>query len=163
MERTLLDELKSLVGDFESAQDELQAVYARKRAALVEARSQELAALARTEGELAARLRAILARRGRLLQQAGRAGIPADSLAALAERIGGPDADRLRGRIERGRSRSEELRRESWIHWIIARRASRHYGELIELVAGHGRRSPVYEQEREPRNSIGGAILDASA
>ncbi|MEX0716088.1 MAG: hypothetical protein WD066_05855 [Planctomycetaceae bacterium] len=163
MSGELLHEVRAVVADFESAQAELQRLYGRKRTALVEARAAELIELAQAEAALAERCRGIFARRARVLSRAATQGICGDTLAAVTGQVAGPEARELGDRIETSRRRSELLRREHWALWIIAQRASRHHVELIELVAEHGRRSPVYEQDRAARHVAGGAILDASA
>lgn len=163
MSGELLHELRTVVADFEAAQSELHDLYARKRTALVAARSAELLELAKFEATFLDRCRGLFARRARLLQRAASVGLPGDTLAAVARRLPGSEARELAARIETAQRKSDLLRREHWAQWIIAQRASRHHGELIELVAEHGRRSPVYERDRGHRPASGGAILDASA
>lgn len=162
MRGKLLGELNALIEEIESAQSALSDLYSRKRAALVEARAEEIVRVVEVEASLLERIRELLTRRARLLQRAQTGGLPAESLAALAGALDGSDSRALALRIDWARQRSEQLRRENWAQWIIAQRASRHFGELIDLVAEHGRRPPDYSAGSR-RYETGGALLDATA
>ena len=157
----LLDEIRQFLHGLERAQEELSTLYAEKRTALIHGRSDDLMRIAQTESTLADTLKSLLDRRGQILDQARRSGVDADSILTLVGAAGGDDRVVLEPRIQQLRRSADELRRETWIHWIIAHRAYSHYSELLELVAHSGKNSPTYDQKSNEASS-GGAIFDAS-
>lgn len=157
----LLDEIRQFLHGLERAQQELSTLYAEKRTALVQGRNDDLMRIAQTESTLADTLKSLLGRRGQILDQAKSSGVDANSILTLVGAVGGDDYVALEPRIEQLRRNADELRRETWIHWIIAHRAYSHYSELLELVAHSGKKSPTYD-EKSKESSSGGAIFDAS-
>lgn len=121
----------------------------------------ELLRLAESEAALAQQLQAAGDQRQRILQSAGRKGLPCKSLSDLAHSIAGDEGGRLQSRIQRASGMSNRIRRESWIHWIIAHRACSHYTNLLNLIANCGKKAPTYSKE-SCEESRGGVILDAS-
>lgn len=161
MSPPLLNEVKQFLSALEATQEEFAELFRRKRTALTQARADELLRLAESEAALAQRLQAALGHRQRILQGAGREGLPCKSLAELTPDIAGDESDQLQSRIERARRMSDRIRQESWIHWIIANRTCSHYTELLNLIANCGRKAPTYSQ-KSCEESRGGVILDAS-
>ena len=68
----------------------------------------------------------------------------------------------MRPRIQAARRKSERIRRESWVQWVVSQRANTYYNELLELLAYSGKKAPVYSDKPGPPSG-GGTILDASA
>lgn len=158
----LLDDVGQLLRGLEATQQELSALYREKRTALIRGRSDELMQIATAETALAERLRSLLGRRQQILAEARRAGVDgADSIQDLVGALGEDGGRELPNRIERARRRADDLRRETWIHWVIAHRAYSHYTQLVELIAHCGKKSPTYGRGAN-EETPGGAIFDAS-
>ena len=163
----MLDDLETLVDDLEQAQEELRTLYAQKREALRSARSDRLAKLINPERVLVHRLRELVKQRQRLLQQAERRGWAAPSLERLADQLVSPAgsanerARHLKTRIRALQQTAVRLRAESWVQWIVARRAFQHQTELLELIARGGGAEPIYQDQGETQvPGEGGALLD---
>jgi len=161
MERQLLIEIRQFLAALESTQNDMLSLFERKRAALHKAIPSELMQLAEPEAELASRMQRLLQHRGRILEAARQAGLPDESVQVLVGRIGSGTGD-LTPRIQRAKYKSDELRRESWVQWVITHRACSHYGNLLDIIANCGEKRPTYSQDQGHTTS-GGAILDASA
>ena len=162
MEHRLTDEIRRYLDLLLPLQQELTDFFAAKRNALAAAEPERLLPLNDTEAELASRFRSLLGQRGRILHSAAQAGFPSDSLQNLTARLEPADATGLQQQISRARAAAVRLRTESWTQWIIAERSARHYGEILDLIALGGRRSPIYDAQKSG-TVPGGAILDASA
>lgn len=161
MSTQLLEEVKRYLPALEDAQQQLAEHFERKSVVMKAARADELLRLADVERTLVARLQEQLAQRAGILKRAGASGFPADSLEQLVRAIGGDDAPPLEARMGRLRENAAELRRESWVHWIVAHRTCTHYADLLEFISHNGKTAPTYE-EQPAAHSTGGAILDAS-
>lgn len=157
----LLDELRGFLRDLESTQDSLLQLFGRKLSALHNSQADELMQLSTQEAELARQLQILLGRRQRILEQVRQDGYSCETLFAVVDVLGGDDRDQLQSRIRRAEQMSQELRQESWVHWIISNRAYNHYTEILELIAHCGEKSPTYSQQPNEGTS-GGAILDTS-
>lgn len=154
-----LDQIGQFLASLEATQTELSSLLEKKRAALVDARADELLRLSRIEADLTERLQGHLDSRRQILQQAEQSGSAAESIRQLVAESGG---EHLEPRLQRAERLAETLRRESWIHWIISQRTCRHYCDLLELIAHCGEAAPTYGRSLS-RQTTGGAILDASA
>lgn len=156
----LRNRIEQYVRDLQSAQERLSAVYERKQSALTAAESEQLLEIAQSEAVLTEEFQSLLAERSQILNAAG----PQWSDRNLQELAAfvAPDNASLRQRIERVRHTAHELRTQSWIHWIISHRTYQHYTEILNIIANHGRPSPVYSRDAQP-TTTGGAVLDASA
>jgi hypothetical protein len=162
MQQHLIAEILQFLRSLEATQEELAALFDRKRAALCAAQPQELIRLASVETELTERLQKLLLRRGRILQQAHKAGLASSSLETLLAQLDDNQTRELQPTVARARRRSHDLRRESWVQWVITHRACSHYSGLLEIIANCGEKQPTYS--RNQRTDVqGGAILDASA
>ncbi len=146
----------------ETTQEALLELYGLERTALTRARSRELLELAEREAGLGRELEEILRERRGILRRGQADGLPSGSIAALVTALTGGRESVLTDRVAQARSRTETLRRESWIHWIIAQRAYNHCSTVIDLIAHRGERPVTYTQGASDGGS-GGAILDASA
>ncbi|MBT4865602.1 MAG: hypothetical protein HON53_10895 [Planctomycetaceae bacterium] len=158
----LLNDLRELLRSLETAQRDFSALQDRKRTALVEGHSDDLLSIARDETTIGDRLRALLDQRGEILDAARKSGLPgADSLLGIAANLQPKDRDELEPRIQAARKQAEQIRRETWVQWIIAHRAYSHYSSLLDLIALSGKKSPTYEA-KPSKETAGGAIFDAS-
>jgi len=158
----VLSDVRELLCALEAAQRDLSTLQDRKRTALVQGHSDELLTIAGDETTIGNRLRALLDRRGEILRDARKSGLHgADSLLALAENLPPKDREELEPRIKAARKQAAQIRRETWVQWIIAHRAYSHYTSLLELIALSGRKSPTYEA-KSSNATVGGAIFDAS-
>jgi hypothetical protein len=63
-------------------------------------------------------------------------------------------------RIAACRRRATTLRREGWVHWVVAKRTLAQTNTLLDLIANRGDRPATYGAAPPTR---GGALLDASA
>ncbi len=161
MSSHLLQQIIQFLQELEPTQDDLLSLFGERRGAVTAARTADMLRLAQRESELTQQMQQHLDRRQQILTNAGQNGLPDDSLSDLVTVIGGNRQQFLNERIERSRGKSEAIRRESWIHWIITQRAFNHYTELLDLIAHRGKKSPTYSRERD-LESNGGAIIDAS-
>jgi hypothetical protein len=161
MSAELCQRVKEFLQALEPTQDELIVFFGKKRTALRAAQQVELVRLVDSEAELAKQMQRHLGRRQQILQQARQSGLPSDSILTLVVAIGGDQREQLEQRIQRARTKSEKIRTESWIHWIVTQRALNHFSELLDLIAHCGRQAPTYSQGPS-EETTGGAILDAS-
>ncbi len=149
--------LSDYVAKLETLQSELFALYRRKRTALAAADVAEMQASQAPEADLAKRLKTLQQERQQILARAAQHRLPHTALAELATAVGG-DAE-LRSRIDRCRRRAGELRREGWVHWVVANRSIAQTSSLLELIAHRGDRPPTYDGAA----TSGGTLLDTSA
>jgi len=161
MSGSLLNEVKQFLDALEPTQQELSQLFHEKRTALTAARSDDLRRLCETEAELSKRLQVLLGRRQQILHVAKQADLPSQSLRTLVASIANDQQDVLVSRLERAREMAGQIRRESWIHWIIAHRTYSHYTELLNLIANCGEKAPIYGRKASDE-STGGVFLDAS-
>jgi hypothetical protein len=157
----LAAQFRSSISDYvsrlEAVQSELFALYRRKRTALATADVGVLQSLLEPEADLAKRLTTLRNERQQSLARAGQFGAPHGSLAELVTALGGDEE--LQSRIARCRSRSTELRREGWVHWVVAQRSIAQTSSLLDLIAHRGDRPPTYDGA----TTTGGTLLDTSA
>ncbi len=155
------DGLGEYVSKLETLQSELLTLYRKKRAALASADVVALQQTERPEREAADRLKALTVERQHLLVRAGQFGTPNASLAEVARAVGG-DAE-LHERIDKCRQRSATLRREGWVHWVVAKRSLAQNAALLDLIAHHGNRPPTYDRPVSSSSTAGGTLLDTTA
>lgn len=161
MAAQLLNDIRRFLRALDGTQERLADVLTEKRTALVEAQADRLEALSQSEQKLVHEMQAHLRRRAGLLQRARENRLPAGSIRELAAGLRGPDGERLRAQLQQVRERAAELRRETWVHWIVSHRTYQHYGRMLDLIAHRGQAAPTYGGESN-RDSSGGALLDAS-
>lgn len=164
MSMPLSAEVRTFLDELEAVQRDLGVLFQAKHAALVSARVDEINRLLKPESDLTARLQALLKRRAGILERSRLAGRPAETLSQLIPTLadGQADAAQLAQRAADAGQAAQDLRRDSWIQWIIAQRAYGHFSAVLELIAQCGQASPTYGPACRTV-SPGGAILDASA
>ena len=153
--------VRRFLAELEAAQTGLRDVLDRKGRALQAADAAELERIGEVEQEHVRGLQALLSRRRRILDQARAIGT-VESISDLVEQFAGSDQSDLREQIGRIRAAADQIRRETWVHWIVARSMSSHYSELLELIANCGHEAPTYDERPVAHAPAGGAILDAS-
>lgn len=158
----LLGETEQFLTQLEPAQDALLSLYERKKAAMVNAHSAEMLQIAEEEKQATFELQKMLSHREQILNKAQRSGFDVKTLSELAETSTADGRDKVLLRIERAHAKTQRIRRESWVQWIVAQRVLGHYAELLDVIAHSGEKSPTYSNV-EQQNGNGGAILDASA
>jgi hypothetical protein len=163
MSDALVADVRGYLRSFEATQEELGELYRLKRTALIEARAGDLMRITESETKLAFDLKDQLGRRRQILQQSKSAGLPDDSIRALVAALHPEIRAELEPQIERAHATASQVRRESWIHFIIAQRSLHHFNELTDLIAHGGQKAPTYSRSRGQEATSGGAILDASA
>ncbi|MBW3541492.1 MAG: flagellar export chaperone FlgN [Planctomycetes bacterium] len=154
-------EIRRFLHDLDNIQSAFEELFGRKRELLTAAEAARLVTLADEEASLVERMQRLITRRGRLLIEARTAGSKADSLTGLAAELPEDERESLRPELSEARRRTEALRRESWLQWIVASRTFRHYSDLLELMAHGGREPATYDGDR-PGAPAGGALLDAA-
>ena len=162
MSTVLLNRVKQFLKALETLQEATLGLFEQKRRAVTAADHDDMLRLADVEAELSQRMKAALGARREILLEARKSGHAADSIRELVTSIAGDERDALGVRIEASRQRSERIRRESWVQWVISQRANTYYNELLELIAYSGKKAPVYS-DRPGAPMGGGTILDASA
>lgn len=162
MEGRLLNEIARFLHQLDGLQTELLALFVRKRDALKHGRAKELTQMAGEESALVERLKSQLTRREEILAMAADAGFRCETLSLLLEQIDPDNSSDLNAAMQRARDNSTELRRESWVQWIVAQRSYKQHSDLLELIANRGEKSPVYGCPRTSGERAG-ALLDTSA
>jgi FlgN protein len=162
MNPQLATSFRTAIGDYvarvEAVQADLLAAYRRKRAALAAADTAVLREIEPLERQAAERLKALVGERHQMLVRAGQFGTPHGSLADVANALACDPA--VLARLASCRKRAATLRREGWVHWVVAKRSLAQTGALLDLIAHRGDRSPTYDK---PTGRPGGTLLDASA
>lgn len=172
----LLHRIIRFLAGLDPIQQELERVYERRLAAMVEAQAGELQALVAEEERLSGRLRSHLRQRKGILDRARRAGFPADNLRVLLQHLErfvesdtanendrAIDSEQYRQTVvwmQRTERRSWKLRRDSWTNWHVVRRACREFTAMRNLIANCGERLPAEGHERQTVSN-GGALIDA--
>jgi len=160
----LVGQMTGILNDLEPIQKQLLELYEQKSQALKQVDPVRIEQLAVIEEQLTNDLQFILLRREQLLQTAEQQGLPAGSMQELLPRLGLGIAvsEPMAERIEIVQQRSQKLRHESWVQWIVSQRSFQHYSQILELIAHSGQKVPTYSRE-ENESGSGGAIFDASA
>lgn len=154
---TLEGELERFAAALIDAQQTLRDILSRKRAALTCADATALAELQGPEAEAAQRLQVLAAWRSQLLRKAHDSGRRVGSLTELAGSLVSPIVETL----ERARRQAAEIQQETWVQWVIIHRCCSFYGDVVEMIAQGGRKSPTYHQPDLSRSSS--VVLDACA
>lgn len=154
--------LVGIIKDIEPIQVQLLALYAEKSKALKEVDVKKIDQLAAAEEELTRELQFVLLRREQLLQIAQQQGLPSGSLQELLRGMGVSESAEIFEHINKAHERSQKLRHESWVQWIVSQRSYQHYSHILELIAHAGQKVPTYSRGQN-EGGTGGAIFDASA
>jgi len=158
----ILDELQALLIDLESNQAAFLAMFKKKSVVMKNPTPIELVRLIDEELKLTRITQDCLNRRTSILSQVGKLGLNVNSLSEVIQVIAGAKRNRLLGDINRIEDGSQRIRKESWVHWIIAHRTQNLYTELLEIIAQCGEKPATYSPE-DKQCSQGGALLDTSA
>lgn len=150
--------IEAYVTRLEAAQSELLSLYRRKRIALTTADAPALRELEQPERQTAEQLKSLVGERLQLLTRAGQFHLPHESLIATAAAVDAPTT--VLERLANCRRRATALRREGWIHWIVAKRGLAQTTALLDLIVHRGDRPATYDK---PLASPGGSLLDTSA
>lgn len=146
---------------FEETQLALLQIFQQKRGALIAADADALDRFNAAEQAVTNRLQALITWRERLLSSGRASGAVGETLAEVLQSLRDPQAAGLLEQVARLQGVAVELRQEAWVQWIISNRFSRHYGEMVDLIAQGGRPAATYS-ERPSQQTLGAAILDAA-
>lgn len=161
MPESWLTELERFATALIDAQQTMLEIMRRKRMALTASDTASLTALQTPELEAAQQLQWLLSWRAKLLQAAKKNGNRFDTLTDLTESLTGPRSGVVASLLSRARRMAADLQQESWVQWVIINRCCNYYGEVLELIAHGGKKSPTYHDADYSRH--GGALIDASA
>lgn len=162
IQRQLLGQTVGILNDLEPIQKQLLNLYQEKSKALKLVDVALIEQLGTLEEQLTRELQFVLLRRQQLLQAAEKQGLPADSMQNLLSGLGVDKSNPIFQRIYDAQERSQALRHESWVQWIVSQRSYQHYSQILELIAHAGQKVPTYSRGQN-ENNTGGAIFDASA
>ncbi len=153
-------ELTRFLSELLAVQDETLAHLKRKRELL---RTSNVAGLAEAneEGErLCRRLQQCLERRGELLEQAAKEGLPVDSITGLVDTLPSGPRHTVRLQARETNARAQLLRHYSLTNWVVTQRTLLHLSQILEIIATGGRRKPTYNKSHKQTATIGGSLVD---
>ncbi len=154
-------EVASLLAELSAVQDDLMSVLKRKRECLRASDHEQLLSLQSVEQAIVDRLQACQDRRARLLQQAGAAGLPHDSVRSLAGALPTARQQGLPLKVDQISHRARLLQHHSLTNWVIVQRTLIHLTHLLEIIARGGRLRPTYETGVSDESS--GSLVDQAA
>ncbi len=158
----LLFEIEKFLTLLEPHQQKMLQLCDQKTVQLREGKMKELIELSNHEAVLTREMQLLLSTRQQLLNMASGICGQVESLEEIVKPIDTKAAQSILQRIEHSKGISEKIRRESWVHWIIAQKSCQHYGELIDIIAHCGKQAPSYaEGILEDRS--GSPLLDTTA
>lgn len=161
MRTTWEPELATLLKDLLAVQDDLLAMFARKRELLLASDAPGLAALAPEEERLSAALQQWVQRREVLLARAGQEGLPSGSIRALTTALPREQQGRLDESVRTAASRARLLRHQSLTNWVVIQKTLLHLSQVLEIIATGGRLQPTYGGGEGVRAS--GTLVDRAA
>jgi flagellar biosynthesis/type III secretory pathway chaperone len=153
--------ISGLLSTLSAVQSDLLALLGEKREALAAGEFQLMPAFTAREAELVARLEACHAQRQELLDAAAREGLPATSVATLAESLPIEDRGALSSSVEQARRQSRILQHHSLTNWVVVQRTLIHLSQMIEIIATGGRMRTTYGRGAQAASS--GALVDQQA
>ena len=162
IQQQLLSQLVGILNDLEPIQTQLLDLYQKKSTALKQVDVARIEQIGVVEEELTRELQFVLLARQQLLQEAERHGLPSQTMKELLSGLDVAESDPVFQRIEEAQQRSQKLRHESWVQWIVSQRSYQHYSQILELIANAGQKIPTYSRGQN-ESSTGGVIFDASA
>ncbi|QDT99434.1 hypothetical protein [Gimesia aquarii] len=162
IQRQLLGQATGILNDLEPIQKQLLNLYQEKSKALKQVDVTRIEQFGVVEEQLTRDLQFVLLRRQELLQAAEKQGLPSDSMQSLLSGLGLDESNPIFQRVSEAQERSQALRHESWVQWIVSQRSYHHYSQILELIAHAGKKVPTYSRGQN-ENNTGGAIFDASA
>jgi len=157
----ILQQIDQFITELDQTQNELGQLFDQKKTALSNAETQKLLQLSQQETGITERLKSLLVERSNLLQNAKEQGMAAETLMQLASRCSNNPQSQMLQKMQNTQTRADRLRRESWVHWIVAQRTFQQYNELVNLIANRGRKSATYDEKPDSQSS-GSVVLDTS-
>ena len=136
--------IAELLGELSQVQTELLDLLQEKQRRMASKDIGNLAELLPREQELAVRMQACHDRRATLLAQAGRDGLPDDSIASLTGAVEAGQRGPLATQVKESAARMRLLQHHSLLNWVLAQRALLHVAQLLEIIATGGRMQPTY-------------------
>lgn len=155
------DDLGDLLRELSDVQDQLLDVLARKRCCMAAGDLDGMQQLQSHEQELGARLQTCHERRGELLAQTTRQGLPGESLTMLATALPDDRRERVGRQLRETSSRTRLLQHNSLTNWVLAQRSLLHLSQMLEIIATGGRPQPTYG--KSPSVHSRGALVDREA
>jgi hypothetical protein len=153
-------EIAALLGELADVQSALLATLVEKRNVLAKNDHQALPEMTAREQQLVDRLQACHERRQQLLSRAEAAGLPADSIGSLTDRLAPESRARLQAGIHEASQRSRFLQHQSLTNWVLVQRTLLHLSQLIEIIATGGRLKPTYGDGSDRVAATSGALVD---
>lgn len=153
--------ISGLLSTLSAVQGDLLALLGEKREALAAGEFQLMSSFTSREAELVARLEACHAQRQELLDAAAREGLPATSVASLAESLPSEERGSLSASVEQARRQSRLLQHHSLTNWVVVQRTLIHLSQMIEIIATGGRMKTTYGRGVQAASS--GALVDQRA
>jgi hypothetical protein len=150
-------DIASLLADLSSVQEDLLALLAEKRNLMAVGDVDGLNAAQHRADALIDRLSACQQRRQALLVRAGKEGLPAGNVRALAAAVAENDVDQLDASFADTRRRTRLLQHHSLTNWVIVQRSLIHLSQMIEILATGGRLRPTYDS-RNVADDRGGLV-----
>ncbi len=142
--RVEVGQIAELLAELSQVQTELLALLQEKQRRMASKEVGELADLFPREQELAERMQACHDRRAALLAEAGREGLPEDSIASLAGAVESEKGGPLAMQVKESAAQMRLLQHHSLVNWVLAQRALLHVAQLLEIIATGGRMQPTY-------------------
>lgn len=155
------EEIALLLEELSSVQQETLDHLGEKRELLATGDTEGLNRHHDREVALIDRLQSCHDRRGRLLAEAAREGLPAGSLSQLSAALPGEERQRVLPILSRASSQAQLLRHHSLTNWVLAQRNLLHVSYLIEILVSGGRLQPTYGKGDAASGS--GVLVDRAA
>jgi flagellar biosynthesis/type III secretory pathway chaperone len=161
MDQSWESEIGGLLTELADVQSALLGLLNEKRQLLAGGDRQALASMAGREQQLVDRLQACHVRRQQLLARAHSAGLPADSIRSLSDRLPEESRERVQASVREAAERSRLLQHQCLTNWVLVQRTLLHLSQMIEIIATGGQPRPTYGNgsDRAPR----GALVDRAA
>lgn len=154
-------EIGALLSELADVQSALLQALHEKRRILATNDHEALTAIAEREQTLIERLQNCHRRRQELLANSSQAGVSADSIRALSDRLPAGSRERVQASIKEAAERSRILQHQSLTNWVLVQRTLLHLSQMIEIIATGGRPRPTYGKGSERAHS--GALVDRAA
>ena len=103
-----------------------------------------LASTSRYRAGLLERLRQCHDRRGELLAEAGREGLPDGSIRSLTAALPGAARETFAPHLQSAATQARLLQHQSLTNWVLVQRSILHLSQLLEIIATGGRPEPTY-------------------
>jgi hypothetical protein len=154
-------EIASLLTELSQVQEHLLDHLGVKRELLARGDAEGLSMQHELELALTGRLQACHERRGRLLAEAAREGLPSTSLAQLSDALGDGERHAVLPMLAKASNQARLLRHHSLTNWVLAQQNLLHLSYLIEILVSGGKLRPTYGKEGADSGS--GVLVDHAA